>query len=507
MSGDTRLNAARRQRELAALLDGRELDLLVIGLGITGTGIALDAASRGLRVAAIDAHDLAFGTSRWSSKLAHGGLRYLARGQVGIARESALERHILMTRTAPHLVRPGAWLMPSYETAGRGDAALTYVGLRAGDVLRRSARTPSELLPPPRRLNASQVLSIAPGVRRVGLRGGSVGWDGQLEDDARLVVAVARTAARHGASVLTRVRALQIGEREARIRDELTGAECDLHARCIINATGVWAGQLSPNVRLRPSRGSHLVVSTDAVGCPDAVVNAAIPGTFARYVFAVPQPDGRTFIGLTDEPVQGQLPDEPTATQTEIDFLLNTVNTVLQAPLTRSDVLGTFAGLRPLLDTGDGATADLSRNHSVITEGAQVTVVGGKLTTYRRMAQDAVDAAVRVADLAAGPCVTARTPLVGAAPPSILAQIDAPKRLTRRYGIEAPALRADPELWGSVAAGLPTTHAEFAYGMSHEGALSAADLLDRRTRIGLVDADRALAAQAAQDAVEAVRSS
>lgn len=488
MSCDTRLCAARRERELEALGNGQQIDLLIIGLGITGAGVALDAATRGLRVVAIDAHDLAFGTSRWSSKLAHGGLRYLAHGQFGIARESALERHLLMTRTAPHLVRPRAWLMPSHTSVSRRDAALTYVGLRAGDVLRRAARTPKALLPPPRRLDAAGVLGYAPGVRRDGLRGGCVGWDGQLEDDARLVTAVARTAAGHGASVLTRVRAVQTDGRDVRIRDELSGIEYDIRTGCVVNATGVWAGGLSPDVRLRPG----------------AVLNAVIPDTFARYVFAVPGPDGATFIGLTDEPVEGPIPDEPVATDSEIGFLLGTINSVLQTPLTRDDVVGTFAGLRPLLDTGDGATADLSRQHSVITHGTGVTVVGGKLTTYRKMAQDAVDAAVRAGGLVSGPCVTARTPLVGAAAPTHLEQIDAPRRLVHRYGTEATALRADPELWAPVAEGLPTTYAEFTFALSHEGALTADDLLDRRTRIGLVNADRALAAAAAQDAVDAV---
>lgn len=503
MSGNTRLCASRRERELEALVSGQQIDLLVIGLGITGAGVALDAATRGLRVVAIDAHDLAFGTSRWSSKLAHGGLRYLAHGQVGIARESALERHLLMTRTAPHLVRPRPWLMPSHASVSRQDAALTYAGLRAGDVLRRVARTPKALLPAPHRLDAAGVLGYAPGIRTDGLRGGCVGWDGQLEDDARLVTAVARTAAGHGAGVLTRVRALQIDGRDVRIRDEVTGTEYDVRVGCVVNATGVWAGELSPDVRLRPSRGSHLVVRTSALDCPDAVLNAAIPDTFARYVFAVPGPDGRTYIGLTDEPVEGPVPDEPVASTGEIDFLLSTMNSVLQTPLTRDDVVGTFAGLRPLLDTGDGATADLSRQHSVITDGTRVTVVGGKLTTYRKMAQDTVDAVVHAAALVAGPCVTARTPLVGAATPADLEQVDAPRRLVHRYGTEAVALHADPELCAPVADGLPTTHAEFAFALSHEGALTADDLLDRRTRIGLVNADRALAAAAAQDAVDA----
>lgn len=247
MSGDTALNRPRRARELAEATDGRQVDLLVIGLGATGAGVALDAASRGLSVVAVDAHDLAFGTSRWSSKLAHGGLRYLAHGQVGTAHESAAERGILLRRTAPHLVRPSRWLVPLTPDISRGSAAVIGAGFVAGDVLRRVVRTPSGLLPRPGRVGAARARELAPALRH-DVRGGITAWDARIEDDARLVIALARTAAGRGARVLTRVRALDVAGDGARVRDELTGTAYDITARAVVNATGVWAGGLVPGV-------------------------------------------------------------------------------------------------------------------------------------------------------------------------------------------------------------------------------------------------------------------
>ena len=205
MTGSTALNEARRAAELAALADGEPLDVIVIGGGITGTGIALDAATRGLRVALVEKHDLAFGTSRWSSKLVHGGLRYLATGNVGIARRSAIERGILMTRNAPHLVTAMPQLVPLLPEMNAASRALVRFGFAAGDGLRKLAGTPSSTLPRSRRIDAARAIELAPTVRRDGLSGGLLAYDGQLIDDARLVAAVARTAAQHGARILTRV--------------------------------------------------------------------------------------------------------------------------------------------------------------------------------------------------------------------------------------------------------------------------------------------------------------
>jgi glycerol-3-phosphate dehydrogenase len=509
--GDAALTVVRRERDLAAATDGRTVDLLVVGLGVTGAGVALDAAARGLDVVAVDAHDLAFGTSRWSSKLVHGGLRYLASGAVGVAHESAVERGLLMTRTAPHLTRALPQLAPLGPTVSRRQEATARAGLRAGDLLRMAARTPRDVLPRPRALSRTETLALAPAVRAEGLRGGLLGWDGQLEDDARLVVALARTAAAHGARVLTRVRALEVHGSGASVHDELTGDTGTVRARCVINAAGVWAGDLVDDVALRPSRGTHLVLRRSAVRGLRAAVLAPVPGESARYVFALPQPDGLVYVGLTDEPVEGPVPDVPTPTEHEIGFLLDVIGGVLEHPVGRSDVVGAYAGLRPLL-RAEGRTADLSRRHAVLTSATGVvTVVGGKLTTYRRMAQDAVDVAVARAGLAAGPCRTHGLPLVGAAPRPLLARLDAPARLVRRYGTEAPAVLEtarrvsgldDDALLRPVAAQVPTTLAELLFGVTNEGALNVDDLLDRRTRVGLVPEDRAAARRGAERALE-----
>ena len=506
----TALNARRREAELAEATDGRVVDLLVVGLGVTGAGVALDAASRGLDVVAVDAHDLAFGTSRWSSKLVHGGLRYLAQGRLGIAHESAVERGLLMTRTAPHLTRALPMLIPLVPMVTRGQAATARAGLLAGDALRAGARTSHGVLPRPRRLGRTETLALAPSLRSTGLRGGLLSWDGQLEDDARLVVALARTAAGHGARVLTRTRVESLSGDGASVRDEVTGASHSIRARAVVNATGVWAGTLDPEVTLRPSRGTHLVLGPAALHGLRVAVMAPVPGEHNRFVFALPQPDGRVYVGLTDEPVDGPLPDVPEPSEAEIGFLLDLISAVLDTPLHRHDVAGAFAGLRPLLDAG-GRTADLSRRHAVLTSRAGVvTVVGGKLTTYRRMAEDAVDAAVARTGLEAAPCRTRHLPLVGAAPREHLAALEQPVRLVRRYGTEAGAVLADArtrtgltddELLAPVADGVPTTLAELVWGASHEGALDVADLLDRRTRVGLVPLDRDAATPAAEQAL------
>jgi glycerol-3-phosphate dehydrogenase len=507
-SAPSSLNAERRARDLEALSE-ETVDVLVVGLGATGAGVALDAASRGLSVAAIDAHDLAFGTSRWSSKLIHGGLRYLASGHLDVARESAVERGALMTRVAPHLIRAAPFVLPLTPTVSRSQAALARAGFAAGDALRMAAGTPRDLLPGPRRLSADRTRRLSPALRGDGLRGGLLSWDGRLADDARLVTALARTAAAHGARVLTRVRALWLGGECALVRDELTGREMQIRARAVVNAAGVLAGDLVEGVRLRPSRGTHLVLRSQTLGNPRAGMHVPIPGETNRFVLVIPQEDGRTYVGLTDEPADGPVPDVPEPTETEIGFLLDVLGGVLEMPVRRDEVIGAYAGLRPLLDDGHGRTADISRRHAVLTgRNGVVTIVGGKLTTYRRMAQDAVDAVVAARGLPAGPCRTARLPLVGAAPPrelKALAASGVPARLVRRYGAEAPAVaalaREDETLAEPVVPGLPVLGVELAWGVRHEGALDAADLLDRRTRIGLVAADRRAALPRAESLV------
>ncbi|MGI9085039.1 MAG: glycerol-3-phosphate dehydrogenase/oxidase [Aeromicrobium sp.] len=485
-----------------------DIDLVVVGLGVTGAGVALDAAARGLSVLAVDAHDIAFGTSRWSSKLVHGGLRYLAHGQLGVAYESAVERGILMEITAPHLTRPMPMLLPLMSSVSTTQATLASLGFRAGDALRFGASTSRQTLPRPRRISRNETLRLAPCLRPSGLRGGLLSWDGQLEDDARFVTCLARTAASHGATVRTRARALSITGRQVTLRDELTDATYDVRTKGVVNATGVWAGGLVEDVKLRPSRGTHLVLRGETLPGLAAALTAPVPGTTSRFVFALPQSDGTIYVGLTDEETDGDIPDVPQPTEGEIGFLLDVISAALDRPLRRSDVVGSYAGLRPLLESG-GSTADLSRQHAVITSPTGVvTVVGGKLTTYRKMAEDAVDAT----GLSTRPCSTRRQPLLGAASWDQLGFLEAPERLIRRFGTEA-----DLVLSNAQATGLPdaellapgprgVTLAELIFGITHEGAADIDDLLDRRTRIGLVPSDRASAVPLAERAFDLLSS-
>ncbi|KAA0918547.1 glycerol-3-phosphate dehydrogenase/oxidase [Dietzia sp. ANT_WB102] len=530
-SHTTALSAARRSHELAALRErDTPVDLIVIGGGITGAGIALDAASRGLETVLLEAHDLAFGTSRWSSKLAHGGLRYLATGNVGIARRSAVERGILLERTAPHLVRPLAQVVPVFRDTTPLSAVLPGLGFVAGTLLSRLAGTSADRLRGARVLGARRVAEYVPGVRREGLRFGHLNWDCQLVDDARLVTAVARTAAGHGARVITRARVLEASGTQVTVRDEWPGGDDDeftLSARAVVSATGVWAGETTPGVSVRPSRGTHLVISAAALGYPVGALTVPVPGETNRFCFAIPAEFGRLHVGLTDVDAPGPVPDVPEATEEEIDFLLDVVNRALETRLTRDDVLGTFAGLRPLVDSGDGNTADLSRDHALLTsDNGLVTITGGKLTEYRLMAEQAVDLVVRRTGIPAGPCRTADLPLVGAPGhpaatgpaagdrTSLAAGTARPRAadgylpasLVARYGQEAgdvvSASLLDRPL-ESVAGGLDVTRAEFSYAVTHEGALTVDDVLDRRSRVGLVPADRAAAEPAAREALAA----
>jgi glycerol-3-phosphate dehydrogenase len=349
-------------------------------------------------------------------------------------------------------------------------------------------------------------VELAPTVRREGLDGGLLAYDGQLIDDARLVAAVARTAAQHGARILTRVGASDATGTSVRLTDQLTGESLDVTARAVINAAGVWAGEVDPSIRLRPSRGTHLVFDAAAFGNPRAALTIPIPGELNRFVFAMPEQLGRVYLGLTDEDAPGPIPDVPGPTSAEVAFLLDTVNTALDVALTPADVIGSYAGLRPLIDTGAGRTADVSREHAVVeSPDGVVSVIGGKLTEYRFMAEDVLDRAVALRGLPAGSCRTRNLPLVGAPanPVSTLrSPVDLPSSLVARYGAEASNVVARATCdrpTEQVVDGIDVTRAEFEYAVTHEGALTVDDILDRRTRIGLVAADRARAADVAQE--------
>ncbi|MDQ6848186.1 MAG: glycerol-3-phosphate dehydrogenase/oxidase [Candidatus Dormibacteraeota bacterium] len=494
------LNAAQRATDIARIA-ADELDVLVIGGGITGTGVALDAAMRGLRTGLVERRDLANGTSRWSSKLIHGGLRYLRQGQLGIAWESARERHILMTTTAPHLVHPLPFIAPLNSTLSPLAGALTEVGVRAGDVLRLASGTRRRQLPGPRRIGALEAQRLVGGLRTDDLRGAVLFWDGQVEDDARLVIAAARTAASEGAAIATHCTALSSAAGRVQVRDEIGGTAFEVRARTVVNACGVWAGTVDHSVRLRPSKGAHLVVDACALLEPRAALITPVLGESARWVGATPTGDGRVIVGVTDDAFDGPIDDEPAVEAEEEEFLLTTLSRALQRPLTDADVLGRYAGFRPLLDTGGGSTADLSRSHSILEspDGTMLTVVGGKLTTYRRMAQDAVD---RVVARHGGPrSSTASRPLIGAGPRGVATGV--PVRLVRRYGSEAEAVARlaahDRALLEPVFAGTSVLGVELLFGILHEGAMDIDDLLDRRVRLGLVPAERRRAEALATD--------
>lgn len=501
----TFLSAERRRLDIEHLADGGAVDLLVIGGGVTGAGVALDAASRGLSVALVERRDLAHGTSRWSSKLAHGGLRYLAQRQFDVAWESAQERATLARVIAPHLIRALPQLIPVTASARRVRTGMMKAGIHLGDAMRALSGTSRRRLPAMRHIGAAEARLWAPSLAETGLQGAILSWDAQLEDDARLVVAVARTAAAHGARVLTYCEVLRLSGSGASVRDVQTGREFEVTARHVVNATGVWAQRLAPAVKLRPSRGSHLLVPAARLKQPRAMLNLPHPDRFGRFVFAIPRPDGLVMLGLTDEPVtDDEIPDLPAVTEADESFLLATVSSGLEVRLDRSDVVGRFAGLRPLLAAGHSSTADLSRRHSVTEDpdSGLVTVVGGKLTTYRRMAEDAVDLVAARHPRPLGACVTRRLQLVGAPLPGRPALLGTPDGLTRRFGTEASELAElaaqRRHLLDPVIAGQDVLGVEWLTAVQREGALTLEDVVDRRCRLGLVPAWGAEALEAAE---------
>ncbi|MBS6275702.1 glycerol-3-phosphate dehydrogenase/oxidase [Arcanobacterium urinimassiliense] len=493
---NTALNAARREQEWEALKKNPQVDLLVIGGGITGAGIALDAATRGLNTVLVEKHDLGFGTSRWSSKLAHGGLRYLAKMQVNIAYHSACERRIIMENSAPHLVHPLAQVTPLNSYISLLQALAVRVGYLAGDLLSMAAFTKRSTLPRSRFLGKKQALELVPAAKRDGLKGAWVNYDGQMIDDARMVLAVARSAAGAGAKIFTYCSASAATGNGALLHNELTGEEFQLEAKAVINAAGVWAPELDKTIKIRPARGTHLVFDAETLGNPKGALTIPLRDSISRYLFILPADKGRCYLGLTDEDQPGPIPDVPDTPEADIDFLLENINPALERKLSRADIRGAFTGLRPLLTSDtEAATADLSRRHAIIkSANGLVSIVGGKFTEYRYMAEEALDETLAYRNLFAEPCRTRNLPLVGAPrhPENERVALrdiyGLPEFLIRRYGKESRRVVAEATVANPLGriADLDLTRAEVEFAITHEGALCVEDILERRTRLSMI---------------------
>ncbi|GAB3069382.1 glycerol-3-phosphate dehydrogenase/oxidase [Nocardioides zeae] len=512
------LGPAARDAALAALAGTAEpgagdLDVLVVGGGVVGAGVALDAVTRGLTTALVEQRDLASGTSSRSSKLVHGGPRYLEMLDVALVREALEERGLLLTRLAPHLVRPVPFLYPLTRTWER-----PYVGagLALYDTMAALGRYDMGV-PRHRHLFRRQVARIAPDLRTEDLTGAIRYHDAQV-DDARLVTTIARTAARHGAHVATRTKVtgfLREGERVVgvRARDLETGTDLEVRARVVVNAAGVWTDEIQEMVggrgalHVKASKGIHLVVPRDRIRSEAGFITR----TEKSVLFVIPW--GRHWIIGTTDTAWDLDKAHPAASKADIDYVLAHVNTLLREPLDHADVEGVYAGLRPLLSGESEPTSKISREHTVVAPvPGLVMIAGGKLTTYRVMAKDAVDAAAPSLSDAGGVrgSITDRVPLLGAdgfetrsnqrvmlARRSGLhvARID---HLLGRYGALVDDLlalvAARPELAAPVPGAEDYLAAEAVYAVTHEGARHLDDVLARRTRISVETFDRGTAA-------------
>jgi glycerol-3-phosphate dehydrogenase len=511
---NTALSPRHREWSLGRMAS-EEFDILVVGGGVTGTGAAVDAATRGLTVALIEARDYAAGASSKSSKLIHGGLRYLEMLDFGLVREALRERKLLLTELAPHLVRPVPFLWPlthrGWERPYVGAGLLLYDSIGG----RRA-------VPRARHLSRAGALRLAPALRPDALVGAVQFYDAQ-EDDARMVACLARTAAGHGAALATNVRMDGVRTEGQRVtgvtaHDLLTGADLGIRARRTVLATGAWtatapwaipsgagpAGAQDGRLQVRPSKGVHIVVPRDCIRMDTGLLTR----TEKSVLFVIPWGD-HWLIGDTDTEWPHD-PGQPSASRADLDYLLAKANAMLRRPLTHADIEGVFAGLRPLVAGGQGGdTTKLSREHTVSTIAPGLTAIaGGKYTTYRVMARDLID--VAASGLHAPPSRTDAVPLVGAAGyherwarrDQLATAAGLPgreiERLLSRYGSCIDDLfsliRARPELGQPVAGADGYLAAEVVYACTHEGAVRLDDVLARRTRAAIEVRDRGLAA-------------
>jgi len=515
----TRLTADSRRQALAALEASTsadsELDVLVIGGGVTGAGIALDAVTRGLSTAIVEAQDWSAGTSSRSSKLVHGGLRYLQMLDFHLVKEALTERDLLLKEIAPHLVRPVPFLYPLEHRVW--ERAYVGAGIALYDTL-ASVAPGRRAMPLHRHLSRSRMEKKFPDLAHDAAVGAVQYWDASV-DDARLVSTLVRTAASYGAHAASRTQVVSLTKGStgavngAVLMDLETGREITVRARAVINATGVWTEDTEAlagtdgGLRVLASKGIHIVVPRERIKGQVGLILQ----TEKSVLFVIPW-SRYWVIGTTDTPWEQEL-QHPVATAADIDYVLEHANAVLAHPLTRDDIIGTWAGLRPLLQPGtkEGtSSAKVSREHTVASPTPGLTVIaGGKLTTYRVMAKDAVDFAIgqRASAL---PSITHKIPLLGAV------GLDAVRRQARpwasrygwtpamvdhllhRYGSNLRELvelcEAQPDLARPLEHAPAYLRAEVAYGVSHEGALHLEDLLLHRTRLNYEVPDRGLAA-------------
>ncbi|WP_314742412.1 glycerol-3-phosphate dehydrogenase/oxidase [uncultured Actinomyces sp.] len=518
---NTALTREQRTAALEAMSGGEGLDVLVVGGGITGAGIALDAAARGLRTGLVEMGDWASGTSSWSSKLVHGGLRYLYQLDFALVHEALAERGRLLTTTAPHLVKAQPFLWPLKHAYERSYSA---IGVGMYDALALASSRGHRTVPIQKHLGRKGTRALAPALQTTGLAGSIRFYDARV-DDARLVIDLVRTAVGLGALAANRTRVTgfltdargHVGG--AAITDLETGAVHEVRAERTINATGVWTEATQDlatdagGLKVLASKGIHIVVPKETID--------AETGIFLRteksVLFIIPWPR-YWVIGTTDTPWSEDV-DKPVATAADIDYVLNHANEVLSRPITRDDIIGVYAGLRPLLQPRlkpgrspeQASSTRVSREHTVTRVAPGLTAIaGGKLTTYRVMARDAVDHALGEGLAHAHPCTTADLPLVGAARYRALAAhagdiarergwtLARVTHLLDRYGDEVPALLAtiddDPDLARPLAAAPAFLRAEVAWAVTHEGAAHIDDVLLRRVRLDIERRDRGLAA-------------
>jgi len=488
------------QREAAiSQLGTQQFDILVIGGGVNGVGAALDAAARGLKVALIEAQDIASGTSSRSSKLIHGGLRYLEQYDFKLVREALHERELMVSTLCPHLVKPVGFLFPLTEKLKER----TYVG--AGLALYDALRGFQRALPWHKHLSKKQINEIAPSLRHDIVTGAIKYFDAQV-DDARHTMAVARTAARHGAIIATQVSAeslIREGKRVVGVNalDLASGKKIAIKAGATIMCAGVWSDQLHERFDLTPgynvtmSKGAHIVVPGSAIKS-DAGIILKTP---ISVLFIIPWGD-KWIVGTTDTPYEGDRA-EPFATREDVQYILDQANRVLEPKLSADEIIGVYAGLRPLVANNKSATTTkLSREHTVDRPAAGfVSIAGGKYTTYRVMAKDVVDRAVIELRRLTQESVTEKLPLIGA--DGYFALEQQKERIAQESGLDVETvthllnrhgsliseileiIEDQPKLAAKLDAELPYIKAEIVYATSHEGARSVDDVVSRRTRL------------------------